>query len=84
MLKFEMSIFYLLLVRNQFYQFPSNWCKTKTDDFKAKGDFLTVLQQAGGKHLFLIKPEQRTTLTLVLKGTVMSLPQAVGFLSVAL
>lgn len=34
--------FYLLLVQNQFYQFPSNWCKTKTDDFKTKGDFLTA------------------------------------------
>lgn len=83
MLKFEMSGFYLLLAQNQFYQFPSNWCKTKTDDFTKKGDFLTILQQDDETNLFLIKLGWRTALALVLKGTVTSLPLAIDSSSVA-
>lgn len=76
--------FYLFLAQNQFYQFPSNWCKTKTDSFTTKGDFLTMLQQDDEKNLFLIKLGQRTAVALVLKGTVTSLPLAIDFLSVVL
>lgn len=64
-----MSGFYLLLAQNQLYQFPSNWCKTMTDGFTTKGDFLTILQQGDEKNLFLIKLGWRTTLTLLKKGT---------------
>lgn len=64
----------------EFFQFPSSWCKTKTDAFTKKGGFLTVLQQHDEKDLFLIELGQRTLLTLVLKG----LTLAINILSVAL